>query len=168
MSFLITNASSDPTTAYMVTTEAYAGPFDVTVWFTGAKSTSYTEKLEISIASSLDATEWTVLDTLSSIGDKLIRKQIAYYDSSAPVYVKLASASQLGTNSNMMIFDLKLMGEGSDPVALDQTTLNKTLVSTRIFTVAGTEIKNYTEGINILRKTYSDGSVQIEKKLIKQ
>lgn len=168
MSFLTTNASSDPTTAYMVTTEAYAGPFDVTVWFTGAKSTSYTEKLEISIASSLDATEWTVLDTLSSIGDKLIRKQIAYYDSSAPVYVKLASASQLGTNSNMMIFDLKLMGEGSDPVALDQTTLNKTLVSTRIFTVAGTEIKNYTEGINILRKTYSDGSVQIEKKLIKQ
>jgi hypothetical protein len=163
MSFLTTNAGSDPTTAFMVTTTAYDGPFDVTVWFTGAKSTSYTELLEVSVATSLDATEWTVLDTLSSIGDKKIRKRVAYYDEKAPVFVKFASASNLGTNSNMMIFDVKLMGEGNDPVSVEKPSVEKSLVSTRIFTVSGMEVKAPVYGINIVRNVYSDGSVETKK-----
>lgn len=163
MSFLTTNAGSDPTTAFMVTTTAYDGPFDATVWFTGAKSSSYTELLEVSVATSLDATEWTVLDTLSSIGDKKIRKRVAYYDEKAPVFVKFASASNLGTNSNMMIFDVKLMGEGVDPVSVEKPSVEKSLVSTRIFTVSGMEVKAPVYGINIVRNVYSDGSVETKK-----
>lgn len=163
MSFLTTNSGSDPTTAFMVTTTAYDGPFDVTVWFTGAKSASYTELLEVSVASSLDATEWTVVDTLSSIGDRKIRKRVAYYDEKAPVFVKFASATNLGTNSNMMIFDVKLMGEGNDPVSVENPSVEKSLVSTRIFTVSGMEVKAPVYGINIVRNVYSDGSVETKK-----
>lgn len=170
MSFLRTSASSDPTTAYMVTTTSYAGPFDVTVWFTGAKgSTSYTEKLEVSVASSLDATKWTVLDTLSSLSDKFLRKRIAYYDATAPVYVKIASVSNLGTNSNMMIFDVKLMGEGEDPIlSVNKPTVEKTIVSTRIYTLSGVEVKVPQYGLNIIRYIYSDGSVETKKIMIKE
>ncbi|MGE4433840.1 MAG: hypothetical protein AB7D40_07490, partial [Bacteroidales bacterium] len=134
-----------------------------TVWFTGAKSSSYTELLEVSVATSLDATEWTVLDTLSSIGDKKIRKRVAYYDEKAPVFVKFASATNLGTNSNMMIFDVKLMGEGNDPVSVEKPSVEKSLVSTRIFTVSGMEVKAPVYGINIVRNVYSDGSVETKK-----
>lgn len=167
MSFLTTNASTDPTTAYMVTTDYYSGPFDVVVWFTGAKAATYTEKLEVSVASSFDPTKWTVIDTLSSIGDKLIRKRIAHYDASEPVFVKIASASNLGTNSNMMIFDVKLMGEGQDPVAIDKPVVDKKVIATRIYTISGVMVKSPVAGVNIIKKIYSDGSVSTEKIIIK-
>jgi len=168
MSFLTTNNSADPTTAYMVTTQAYPGPFDVTVWFTGAKSASYTEKLLVSVASAIDATTWTVLDTLYSKGDKFIRKRAAYYDATAPVFVKLSSASNLGTNSNMMIFDLKLMGEGVDPVAIETPLADKKIVSTRIYTLSGVQVKTPVYGVNIIKNIYSDGSVDTQKVIIKE
>ena len=168
MSFLTTNNSADPTTAYMVTTQSYTGPFDVTVWFTGAKSASYTEKLLVSVASTMDATTWTVLDTLYSKGDKFIRKRAAYYDATAPVFVKLSSASNLGTNSNMMIFDMKLMGEGIDPVAIENPVTDKTIVSTRIYTLSGIQVKTPVYGVNIIKNIYSDGSVETKKVIIKE
>lgn len=170
MSFLTTNTSADPTTAYIVTTQSFTGPFDVTVWFTGAKAATYTEKLQVSVASSLDATTWTVLDTLTSIGDKLIRKKVSHYDATttAPVYVKLASVSNLGTNSNMMIFDLKIMGEGIDPVAIENPVTDKTIVSTRIYTLSGIQVKTPVYGVNIIKNIYSDGSVETKKVIIKE
>lgn len=167
MSFLTTNTSTDPTTAYLVTTQSFAGPFDITVWFTGAKAATYTEKLEVSVASSLDATKWTVLDTLSSIGDKKVRKRVAYYDATAPVFVKLSSVSNLGTNSNMMIFDVRLMGEGQDPVAIDKPVVDKKVIATRIYTISGVMVKSPVAGVNIIKKIYSDGSVSTEKVIIK-
>lgn len=168
MSFLTTNNSADPTTAYMLTTQAYPGPFDVTVWFTGAKGASYTEKLLVSVASAIDASTWTVLDTLYSKGDKLIRKRIAYYDATAPVFVKLSSATNLGTNSNMMIFNLKLMGEGVDPVAIEKPLADKKIVSTRIYTLSGVQVKTPVYGVNIIKNIYSDGSVETTKVIINE
>jgi hypothetical protein len=168
MSFLTTNASTDPTTAYMMTTTPYQGPFDVLVWFTGAKgNTSYVEKLEVAVASSMDATSWTVLDTLTSIGDKKIRKRIAYYDGNTPAYVKFSSVTNLGTNSNMMIFDVKLMGHSNMGVAVQTPSVAKQAISTRYFTVSGMEVKAPVYGVTIVRTIYSDGSVKTSKMWVK-
>ncbi len=167
MSFLTTNAAADPTSAYIVTPDKQAGPFDVTVWFTGAKgAVTYIEKLQVSVSPTNDSlATWTVLDTLTTLGDKLIRKRIAYYDNAAPVYVKLASVTNLGTNSNMMIFDVKLMGEGEEPVvALTKPTVTeKVVVSRRIYTLSGMEVKSPVMGLNLIRTIYSDGSSKVEK-----
>ena len=38
------------------------------------------------------------------------------YEGTEPVLVKFASASENGKNNNAMIFDIKLLGEGEDPV----------------------------------------------------
>lgn len=166
MSFLTTNAAADPTTAYMVTPDKQAGPFDVTVWFTGAKgAVTYIEKLEVSVSATNDSlATWTVLDTLTSLGDKLIRKRVAYYDQTTPVYVKLASVTNLNTNSNMMIFDVRLMGEGEEPVSVN-TPLNiaKEVMSRKIFTLTGVEVRHPVKGLNLIRTIYSDGSVKVEK-----
>lgn len=167
LSFLTTNAAADPTSAFLVTPQKQAGPFDVHVWFTGAKgAATYVEKLQVSVSTSNDSlAQWTVLDTLITLGDKLIRKRVAYYDQTTPVYVKLASVTNLNTNSNMMIFDVKLMGEGEDQVvALKQPVLTeKEVVSRRFFTLTGVEVKTLVQGLNLVRTQYSDGSVRVEK-----
>ncbi len=169
ISFLTTNNAADPTTAYLATTSTYAGPFDVVVWFTGAKAATWTEKLEVSVSPTNDSTStWTVLDTLVSIGDKYIRKRIAYYDATTPVYVKLASASQLNTNSNMMIFDMKLVGEGPAVSIKNTLNTNKTVVSKRIYTLSGMEVKRPVVGLNLVRTIYSDGSSKVEKIMLKE
>ena len=169
LSFLKTNVSTDPTTAFMTTSTAYTGPFDVVVWITGGKgSVSYTEKLEVSVANALTDAVWTVLDTLSTLSDKYIRKRVAYYDETAPVFVKIASVSNIGTNSNMLIFDLKLMGEGQDPVQVNKPMIDRTLVSTRIYTISGTQVKSPVYGVNIIRNIYSDGSVETVKISVKE
>lgn len=110
MSFLTGSAS-----AYMITTVPVAGPFDIAVWWCGAKSASYTEKLTVSVKTA-DAEEWTELGTLSNNAYKKIRKQVISYDGTEPVLVKFASASGNGKNNNAMIFDIKLLGEGEDPI----------------------------------------------------
>jgi hypothetical protein len=168
MSFLTTSSSTDPTTAYMFTPQAYRGPFDVVVWFTGAKAnTAYTEKLEISIATDTAGT-WTVLDTLSSLSDKFMRKRFAYYDGTDSVYVKLASVSNIGTNSNMMIFDMKVMGQGQDPLVSVQTpTIEKEVLSSHIYTISGIEVRRLVFGLNIVKTIYSDGSVETKKIMVK-
>lgn len=170
ISFLTTNAGSDPTTAYMTTTASYAGPFDVVVWFTGAKgNNALTEKLQIAVSPTNDSTStWTVLDTMTSISDRYIRKRIAYYDATTPVFVRFKSASDLNTNSNMMIFDVKLMGQKSNPVAIKNVSnATKTIVSKRIYTVSGIEVSRPVVGLNIVRSIYSDGSVKVEKIMLK-
>jgi hypothetical protein len=170
ISFLTTNAGTDPTTGFLATTTTYTGPFDVVVWFTGAKGNTTIEKLEISVSASNDsAATWTVLDTMTSVNDKYIRKRVAYYDATAPVYVKLKSVTNLNTNSNMMIFDVKLMGEGKDPVAVDKpSVVKKTVVSTQIYTLTGIEVKRPVPGLNIIRSIYSDGSVGVQKILLRE
>lgn len=167
ISFLTTNLGTDPTNAYMATTSAYTGPFDVVVWFTGAKAASYTEKLEVSVSPTNDENAtWTVLDTLVSIGDKFIRKRIAYYDATTPVFVKFASASQLNTNSNMMIFDVKLLGEGPAVGIKNVDNATKTVVSKHIYTLTGVEVKRPVVGMNLIRTIYSDGTMKVEKVML--
>ncbi|HET9569969.1 MAG TPA: hypothetical protein VFP20_00965, partial [Bacteroidales bacterium] len=96
------------------------------------------------------------------------RKRVAYYDATTPVYVRFKSVSNLNTNSNMMIFDVKLMGEGSDPVALAKPAdTQKEVVSTHIYTLSGIEVKRPVVGLNIYRTIYSDGTVKVEKIMIK-
>lgn len=167
MSFLTTNAAADPTSAYIITPEKLAGPFDVAVWFTGAKgAVTYVEKLEVSVSATNDSlATWTVLDTLTTLGDKFIRKRNAYYDNVAPVYLKLASVTNLGTNSNMMIFDVKLMGEGEEPVVVitKPAVTEKVVVSRRIYTLSGMEVKSPVMGLNLIRTIYSDGTSKVEK-----
>ncbi|NLT04150.1 MAG: hypothetical protein GXY09_09845 [Bacteroidales bacterium] len=167
LTFLRTNVSTDPTTAFIMTNTAYTGPFDVVAWFTGAKGNSTIEKLEVSVNDNLNDTTWTVLDTLTSVNDKYVRKGVAYYDQTAPVYVKLRSVSNLGTNSNMVIFDIKLMGEGQD-VSIRKPALDRQVVSTRYYNLAGQPMKTLGFGLNIVRTIYSDGSVETTKVMLNE
>lgn len=170
ISFLTTNAATDPTTAYMNTTTTYAGPFDVVVWFTGARgNNALTEKLQVAVSPTNDSTStWTVLDTLTSISDRYIRKRIAYYDATTPVFVRFKSASDINTNSNMMIFDVKLLGEGPAVAIKQLVNVEKTIVSKHIYTISGMEVKRPVFGLNLIRTIYSDGSSKVEKIMVKE
>jgi hypothetical protein len=68
----------------------------------------------------------------------------------------------------MMIFDLKLMGEGVDPVAIETPLADKKIVSTRIYTLSGVQVKTPVYGVNIIKNIYSDGTVDTQKVIIKE
>jgi hypothetical protein len=69
----------------------------------------------------------------------------------------------------MMIFDIKLMGEGKDPeMSVKEPITDKTVIFTRIFTLSGIEVKAPVYGVNIVRKIYSDGSVETIKVIIRE
>ncbi|MDP4278628.1 MAG: hypothetical protein Q8914_13465, partial [Bacteroidota bacterium] len=105
-----------------------------------------------------------------SVSDKYIRKNIAYYDATAPVFVKIKSVSNLGTNSNMMVFDVKLMGEGQDSIVavVNKPVVKKTLVSTRYYTIAGVQVKAPVYGVTIVRNLYTDGTIETQKMIVKE
>ncbi|MCD8266659.1 MAG: hypothetical protein LUC33_05835 [Prevotellaceae bacterium] len=66
----------------------------------------------------------------------------------------------LGTEMPTGIEDLQ--GEGAGKGASDAD-----VVLTQVFTVDGTQLSRPAKGINILRKTHADGSVSVEKVLVK-
>lgn len=164
ISFLKANASTDPTNAFIQTASTYAGPFDIVTFITGAKSASYTELLEVAV--SADNENWTVLDTLSTAGDKLIRRKVAYYDEETPVYVKITSVSNLGTNSNALIYDIILLGEGGID-GIQSINQDSEVVSVSIYNLSGMELRQYNKGVNIVRKNYANGTSKVEKVFVR-
>lgn len=110
MSFLKNAASG-----YFHTNETYQAPFDVVLWWCGAKAASYTEKVTISVKSETDS-DWREVGTLSTKSYKLVVKQSVSYEGTDEVYVKVTCASGNGANNNAMIFDMKIFGEGVDVV----------------------------------------------------
>lgn len=165
ISFLKTNASGEPTTAFIQSTTTYPGPFDLVTFITGAKGASYTELLEVAV--STDNENWTVLDTLSTLGDKYIRKKTVNYDDTDDVYVKISSVSNLGTNSNVLIYDIIVLGEGGYDGVKPAIGEKGTLLSTQLFNLSGMPIHKLEKGLNIVREVYSNGTVLVRKLYIK-
>lgn len=160
MSFLKGNAS-----AYMISPTPIVGPFDVALWWCGAKAASYTEKVIVSVKTA-DATDWTELGTLSTNSLKAIVKQTIAYNGSDAVLVKIACASTNGSNNNAMIFDWKLLGEGKDetPDGITDNDIYKVVVSKEYYDIMGKKLSSKPiNTIGIEKVNYEDGSVKYVK-----
>lgn len=168
LSFLQTMRADDPHTALLQTTVPYEGPFDVYVWLCSqiknAGEANGEEKLEVAVSANGE-TDWRVLDTIVISNDKLIRKRIAYNDEKGAVYLRLKAAGQGTTNTKILLFDVKIYGEGGDvdPNAVELPTAATEVVDVQIYNLSGVQLNELGQGLNIVRKVYSDGTVKIEK-----
>ena len=168
MSFLVTKKANDPCTAFLQTTKTYEGPFDINIWACGQTgSTSYIEALEVSV--SADGMEWAVIDTFKYESTKNMRRFIAHYDDKAAVYVKIAHVGDPAKSNKYkaMIFDVKLMAEGVAEGIENVATASGELVSEIYYNLSGMMIKEPAKGVVIVKKVYADGTMKIEKQLMK-
>lgn len=168
LSFLQTMRADDPHTALLQTTVPYEGPFDVYVWLCSqvrnAGEANGEEKLEVAVSANGE-TDWRVLDTIVIPNDKLIRKRIAYNDEKGAVYLRLKAAGKGTTNTKILLFDVKIYGEGGevDPNAVELPAAITEVVDIQIYNLSGVQLNELGQGLNIVRKVYSDGTVKIEK-----
>ncbi len=168
MSFLVTKKANDPCTAFLQTTKTYEGPFDINIWACGQTgSTSYIEALEVSV--SADGMEWAVIDTFKYESTKKMRRFIAHYDDKAAAYVKIAHVGDPAKSNKYkaMIFDVKLMAEGVAQGIENVATASGELVSESYYNLSGMMIKEPAKGVVIVKKVYANGTMKIEKQLIK-
>lgn len=168
LSFLVCKNGDDPTNAYLRSTAAYAGPFDVVVYLTGQQSASNYECVEI--LTSTDGENWALLDSIGSYNYKKMHRGVAHYTGTDPVYVKMKSASLVSdmTKTKTMVFDLLLLAEGTEVgiegIASDAA---KSVVSVKMFNVAGQRLQGATTGLNIVVTEFSDGSIRTQKVFVK-
>ena len=118
------------------------------------------ELLEIS--TSIDGTTWTVLDTLSIPNQKAVRRVVAHYDANEEVYLKFAHAG----GNKLMLQQIEILAEGL-PDAIESVATESELVAKTYYTLSGMMVKNPTQGVVIVKKVYADGTMKVEKQLIK-
>ncbi|MBQ8594174.1 MAG: hypothetical protein IJ467_07840, partial [Bacteroidaceae bacterium] len=159
-------SSGDPYSGCLYTNAdntKFAGPFDIAVWMCGATTNvdvepTGNELLEVS--TSTDGTTWTVLDTLSIPNQKAVRRVVAHYDGTEAVYLKFAHAD----GNKLQLHQIQILGVGgTSDIELPAAATDAEVVSVEIYNLAGVKLNAPAEGLNIVRKTYSDGTVKVVK-----
>lgn len=168
LSFLQCKNAGDPTSAYLRSTTAYAGPFDIVLYLTGQQATSTYECVEV--LTSTDGENWALLDSIGSNNYKRMHRGVAHYAGADPVYLKFKAASLAtdNTKTKAMIFDILLLAEGTEVgiegIASDAA---KTVVGVKMYNVAGQRLQGTTSGLNIVVTEFSDGSIRTQKVFVK-
>jgi len=153
------------TSGYMYTTKKFTGPFDVVLWWCGARDAQYTEKLTISVKTA-EATEWTEVETISTNSTKAYIKQAVSYNGTDAVAVKVACASENGNNNNLLIFDMKVMAEDPNTGVADNNidNSNKVVSYKEYYDIMGKKLSvKPVNGIAIEKVVYEDGTIEYVK-----
>jgi hypothetical protein len=178
ISFLQTGKGGDPATAALISKTTYAAPFSVALHFTGQAESGdgkvdgkYREAVEISV--STDGEQWNVVDTVATNYMKLMSYQTVEVAGEGNYYVKVASATPAKNSASQktMIFDLYLLAPVAERPTLGLSEIfsntEKEIKAVRMYNLSGQQIRVAQPGINLIRTTYSDGSVQTKKVLVK-
>ena len=158
-------SSGDPYSGTLFTNgeNKFQGPFDVAVWMNGAtknvgEEPTKNELLEVS--TSVDGINWTVVDTLSIPNVKAVRRVVAHYDGTDNVYVKFAHAG----GDKCMLQQIQFLGVGlSDQIDAPVAGMDAELVGVQIYNAAGVQLNAMGKGLNIIRKVYANGAVEVLK-----
>jgi hypothetical protein len=159
--------SGEPYNATIQTAAKYAGPFDIVVYLcNGDKNGNYAK---VNVEYSADGQNWTKIDTLTTHKQRFIKRTKLSYEGTDEVYVRL---SHVGGGSAGQVFDIYLMNNGELSKAYNEETLGVqtvqpegAVVRTEIFTLGGSRTANAGRGMQIIRKTYANGSVVTKKVL---
>lgn len=152
----------DPVTLYMQSTNAFQGPFDIVAFLSGKGGS-----VEVSVCTDTLAGEWTVLDTLYTPNvdadekGRLYARQKTSYEGSEAVFVKFAS-----TGKACRIFDIYIFAEDTEGIQ-NVSENNGEAVRTEVYNISGYKTNSLQRGVNIIRRTFSDGSTKTMKVLVK-
>lgn len=159
--------SGEPYNATIQTVNKYAGPFDIVVYLcNGDKSENYPK---IDVEYSTDEQNWTKIDTLTTHKQRFIKRTRLSYEGTDEVFVRL---SHVGGGSAGQVFNIYLLNNGEVSQQYNEETLGVenlraegAVVRTEVFTLGGARTNNAGRGLQIVRKTYADGSVVTKKVL---
>ena len=155
--------SGDPYSGYLYSTgdNKFAGPFDVAVWLCAGNNPAEGETENLEICTSTDGTTWTLLDTVSVVVDKMVHRVVAHYDGNESVYLRFGYAG--GYKTKLMMMQVQILGVGGSsqielPVAGDAE-----VVAVQVYNAAGIQQNGLQKGLNIVRKLYANGAVEVIK-----
>lgn len=158
-------ASGDPYSATLFTNgeNKFQGPFDVAVWMNGATKNVGDEPTKnelLEVSTSVDGITWTVVDTLSIPNVKAVRRVVAHYDGTDNVYVKFAHAG----GDKCMLQQIQFLGVGvPDQIEAPVAGTDAELIGVQIYNAAGVQLNAVGKGLNIIRKIYANGAVEVLK-----
>ena len=159
--------SDGPFNANLQTTTKFAGPFDVVIY---AGNGNEGQIPTMQIETSVDGENWVKLgDVAFSLIKRNWKKTQLSYNEEAEVYVRILHTA---AKSGAQIYDIYLMNNGELSKAYNEETLGVqtvqpegAVVRTEIFTLGGSRTANAGRGMQIIRKTYANGSVVTKKVL---
>ncbi|MBR1932137.1 MAG: chitobiase/beta-hexosaminidase C-terminal domain-containing protein [Prevotella sp.] len=159
---------SFPYNAYLVTTQKYAGPFDVVINVgsivkptTDGSVTKHLFVLQTSADGNAWESSWQTLgDTIKMEGLNRLTKNITRsYEGTEEVYVR---AYLCGNNSKVGFYDIYIANQGEKSqermTGIEQVQQTLKPVRTAIYGLNGTRLSNLRRGFNIVR--YADGSTK--------
>ena len=160
-------ASGEPFTASIESSQKHQGPFDI-ITFTG-NNNSDGANLVLVLETSLDANEWTTIDTLDiSYYKRFWKRNVSHYEGSEQVYVRV---KQVSGGTKAVVYDILLMNNGDVSqtyVALHGLQQDAEVIATEYYNLNGLRIAGPAyQGITIVRKIYSNGYIKVEKIFIK-
>jgi len=162
--------SGGPFNASLETTAKYQAPFDVIIYAgNGNEGEIPTMQVEVSA----DGETWAKIGDVnySLIKRNWKRTQLSY-DGTDEVYVRILHTA---AKSSGQIYDMYLMNNGEQSQQYDESALDGIatvgmaahVVRTEVYTLNGMRAAGLSKGVNILRTTYSDGSVKTRKVLVR-
>ena len=128
------------------------------------------------VQTSDDGETWTTLDTLKMAStQRYIKRTRMSYNETAEVFLRVAHVSG---STKAQVYDILVMNNGELSQAYDEAaTAEQTgiqtvqprgnVIRTEIFTLGGSRMNNAGRGMQIVRKTYANGVVKIQKMLMK-
>ena len=159
-----------PFNASLETTKKYQAPFDVVIYAgNGNDGQIPTRQVEVSA----DGETWAKIGDVnySLIKRNWKRTQLSY-DGTDEVYVRILHTE---AKSGGQVYDMYLMNNGEYSKQYDEGSqdgigvvgMGSEVVRTEVYTVNGMRVSALGKGVNILRTTYSDGSVRARKVIVK-
>lgn len=165
------NTSGDPLTGAIVSTKAFKAPFDI-VTLSGCSGSTFVAQI------STDGENWedmAVLNTpknLCSDGKNryLARTRVAV-EKDGDYYVRVIGNSGTGA----AVFDIYIFNNGEESSKFeDQTGIENVIsgeaaevVATEIYSINGVRLAQPQQGLNIIRRVYTDGSVKVQKVIVR-
>lgn len=164
-------ASGEPFTASVESTKPFQGPFDAYV-YTG-NNNSDGAQLHGVLQVSPDKEDWVTVDTIyTAYYKRFWHLQITSYEGTDNVYVRFM---QSGGGTKIALYDIVLKNNGvlsqqyfdEGDTSIDVVLGKVEVLATEYYGVDGKRLATPAQGVNILRKVCSDGSVQVEKVLVR-
>lgn len=157
---------NDPYSCFIMSTEAFQGPFDIVTYIGNGSSTNH-PKASIWVSTDTTSTDnWVMIDSVfAGSKQRFIKKNILSYEGTDKVFVKLQAEF-----SSVMVMDIKIMKAGEADGILNVNEADEAageVVSTQVYSINGTLLAAPAKGINIIKEVYANGKVKTRKIVVR-
>lgn len=164
-------SSGNPFSAGIQSTKPFTAPFDVVV-YCGNGNGSPASKMEVQI--SKDGKEWTSIGELKMAGTiRYLKKTRIQQNELGDYYVRVAHT---GGGIKAQVYDIYIMNNGEVSKTYDPSSSIEEIiagneaaevVAVEVYNLNGYRLAKAEQGVNIIRTVYADGTVKVEKVIVK-